>query len=88
MDQNEPNPFRCPLCATEYYTRVRVRRANGSLYTTEFFSCLGCTIMFRDPGRFMNRARYDGPPPDAVTPAEELVRRRARRRCSGDDQPV
>ena len=80
MDQNEPNPFRCPLCASEYYTRVRVTRANGTLYTTEFFACRGCTVMFRDAARFMNRTSYQGPPADAVTPMAELVRRRERRR--------
>jgi hypothetical protein len=79
VDQKEPNPFRCPLCRTEYYTRVRVKRANGTIYVTEFFACLGCTVMFRDPGRFMNRTQLGDAPTDATAPIVELDRRRQRR---------
>jgi hypothetical protein len=44
--------WRCPLCDTTAYNRVRVRRPDGKEYLTEFYECAGCTVMFRNPGRF------------------------------------
>jgi len=44
--------FRCPLCGSPGYMEVRVRKSNGNWYTTEFFQCAHCTVMFRDPVLF------------------------------------
>lgn len=41
--------FECPTCLSDLYDRVVVIRAGGARYETEFFFCLGCTTMFRDP---------------------------------------
>jgi hypothetical protein len=44
--------FRCPLCASEHYVEVRVQKPSGVWYTTAFYECLGCSVMFRDPVLF------------------------------------
>jgi hypothetical protein len=53
----EPDGFsvsgwRCPLCNATAYSQIEVSRQGGAIYKTEFFQCLGCTVMFRHPGRF------------------------------------
>jgi hypothetical protein len=60
-----PDPFKCPLCGSVVCERVIVPRPNGTSYTTLFFACAGCSIMFLDPLRFThqvlrtrNSARY------------------------------
>ena len=59
MDTPEPNPFLCPLCDGRYYGRGTVNRGNGKPYLTEFFTCLSCSVMFRDPQRFMQSRSTD-----------------------------
>jgi hypothetical protein len=41
--------FRCPICACSEYQRIVVPRAHGAPYETEFFTCLGCSVMFAEP---------------------------------------
>jgi hypothetical protein len=31
---------------------VTVKRRNGALYTTSFYSCSGCSVMFLNPEQF------------------------------------
>jgi hypothetical protein len=60
MAHQQPDPddfknvagWRCPLCNSERYSQVVVMRPDRSTYTTEFFECSGCTVMFHLPGRF------------------------------------
>jgi hypothetical protein len=42
---------------------VRVKRADGRLYRTEFFECCGCSVMFRDAARFTRFEPYAPPVP-------------------------
>ena len=44
--------WRCPLCNATSYDRVQVNRPSGNTYTTEFYECSGCAVMFRHPARF------------------------------------
>lgn len=44
--------FRCPVCNSTAYARTTITRPSGTTYLTPFFECLGCTLMFRHPGRF------------------------------------
>ena len=44
--------FRCPICRTESYVPVRVKRPNGNWYVTPFYQCFGCSAMFTDPVQF------------------------------------
>jgi ribosomal protein S27E len=44
--------FKCPLCGSTNYVKVRVRKPNGHWYATEFYECVHCTVMFRDPASF------------------------------------
>jgi len=41
--------FACPLCGGTKYVQVRVQRPSGHWYVTEFYECLSCSVMFRDP---------------------------------------
>ena len=49
---DRPDFFRCPICRSVVCERVTVRRANGADYTTPFYSCVTCTVMFLDPIAF------------------------------------
>ena len=49
---NTVSGWRCPLCNGTAYSPVEVARPDGTRYRTEFYECLGCTVMFRHPGRF------------------------------------
>ena len=44
--------FCCPLCGGSKYVEVRVQRPNGHWYTTAFYECFHCSVMFRDPVSF------------------------------------
>ena len=59
--------FECPLCGSNGYVRVRVKKPDGSWYTTEFYKCAGCTAMFTDPADFTNQkgTKYRRGPPIA-----------------------
>lgn len=57
---NEPDRLRqfvCPLCASPQAHRVVVRRHDGRDYTTSFYNCSGCTVMFLDVERFAELMR-------------------------------
>ncbi len=54
--------FRCPICRSQRYEAVVVRKATHKPYTTEFFECAGCSVMFRDPVRFTRFEPYVAPP--------------------------
>lgn len=44
--------FKCPVCECSAYQRVIVLKERGALYETEFFHCLGCSLMFLEPDLF------------------------------------
>lgn len=44
--------FTCPLCTSKKYVEVRVQRPSGHWYTTPFYECFSCSVMFRDPVLF------------------------------------
>jgi len=44
--------FQCPICRSEKYVQVTVKRRDGNWYTTEFYKCVGCSVMFTDPVDF------------------------------------
>jgi hypothetical protein len=44
--------FQCPVCSCPEYQRVVVPRPQGAPYETEFFHCLGCSLMFTEPALF------------------------------------
>jgi hypothetical protein len=50
--------FVCPLCSTRQYEQVTVTLPSGATRATSFFACLGCRVLFLDPGRFTDRKRY------------------------------
>jgi hypothetical protein len=45
-------PFQCPICSCPEYQRVVVPREPGAPYATQFFHCLGCSVMFVEPELF------------------------------------
>jgi transcription elongation factor Elf1 len=71
--------FKCPLCGSGKYVQVRVQKANGNWYTTEFYKCFHCTVMFHDPvlftwqesssvtDKYSADGAYRGTPPRAET---------------------
>jgi len=75
-------PFNCPLCRSNQCVSVVVKRPNGDYYTTQFYKCAGCTVMFLDPERFSKQVRYTFDPkrswsdekpmrPDALTTGKD-----------------
>ena len=44
--------FKCPLCGSTKYVEVRVQRPSGHWYTTPFYQCFHCSVVFRDPVSF------------------------------------
>jgi hypothetical protein len=57
---DRPEHFRCPHCESTSFQRVKVRRANGTVYVTQFYCCTFCTAVFLDPIAF-TRGREDRP---------------------------
>jgi hypothetical protein len=57
---DRPETFRCPNCESTSYQRVKVPRANGTIYITSFYCCTFCTSVFMDPIAF-TRVRQDRP---------------------------
>jgi transcription elongation factor Elf1 len=51
--------FKCPLCGSTKYVEVRAKKPNGHWYTTDFYECVHCTVMFHDPVSFA-RCRVPG----------------------------
>jgi hypothetical protein len=38
--------WRCRICSFEWRHIVTVKRKTGALYTTSFYACSGCAVMF------------------------------------------
>ena len=51
-------PFNCPFCGSNQCLSVVLKRPNGDYYTTLFFKCAGCSVVFLDPERFSKQVRY------------------------------
>jgi rubredoxin len=45
-------PFLCPVCGSDGFQQVIVKRPDGVTRTTEAWECRGCSTMFRDADRF------------------------------------
>jgi hypothetical protein len=41
--------WRCRICGFDRWHVVTVRRRTGALYTTSFYACSGCSVMFLNP---------------------------------------
>jgi transposase len=50
--------FRCPLCSSNVYEQVMMRRPDGSSAATQSFQCAGCTVVFRDAARFTRCEKF------------------------------
>ena len=50
-------PFLCPLCGSDAYVAIHVKRPSGNWYRTPFFKCFGCAVMFHDPVAFTRQKR-------------------------------
>jgi len=44
--------WRCRICSFERWHVVTVKRKSGALYTTSFYACSGCSVMFINPEQF------------------------------------
>jgi hypothetical protein len=44
--------WRCRICGFDRWHIVTVKRKNGSLYTTSFYACSGCSVMMLNPEQF------------------------------------
>lgn len=66
--------FRCPICRSRYFSPVRVRRPDGSMYQTDFYECTGCTVMFRDCVRFTHFEPHEPKPPSPSHQRQETER--------------
>ena len=49
--------FHCPVCGSEGYVHVTVRRPDDTLKATSLFQCCGCSAAFVDPEKFTARKR-------------------------------
>jgi len=51
--------FKCPLCGHAECHRVKFPRSDGSgrVYISQIYQCVGCTVIFADPDRFMYASR-------------------------------
>ena len=54
--------FKCPICGCKDYVPVKVQRPSGTWYTTPFYECFGCSVMFRDPVSFCGSRLRQGNP--------------------------
>ena len=54
----EPIRFRCPLCGSSVYETVVVTLPSGVTHKSSLFECAGCSVVFRDKGKFTKRAKY------------------------------
>ena len=45
-------PFLCPLCGSDSYVAIHVRRPSGNWYRNPFYRCFGCAVMFENPVAF------------------------------------
>jgi hypothetical protein len=44
--------WRCRICSFDRWHIVTVKRKNGALYTTSFYACPQCSVMFLNPEQF------------------------------------
>jgi hypothetical protein len=44
--------WQCRNCDFDRWHVVSVKRKNGALYTTSFYACSGCSVMFLNPDQF------------------------------------
>jgi len=44
--------LRCRICSFDRWHIVTVKRKSGALYTTSFYACSGCSVMFLNPEQF------------------------------------
>ena len=44
--------WRCRICSFDCWHIVSVKRKNGALYTTSFYACSRCSVMFLNPEQF------------------------------------
>ena len=44
--------WRCRTCGFDRWHIVTVKRKNGALYTTSFYACSQCSVMFLNPEQF------------------------------------
>jgi hypothetical protein len=44
--------WRCRICSFDRWHVVTVKRKHGALYTTSFYACSGCSVMFLNPEAF------------------------------------
>ena len=44
--------WRCRICGFERWHVVSVKRKDGTLYTTSFYACSGCSVLFLNPAQF------------------------------------
>jgi len=42
----------CRVCGFDRWHIVTVKRKNGTLYTTSFYACSGCSVMMLNPEQF------------------------------------
>jgi hypothetical protein len=44
--------WKCRICGFDRWHNISVRRKSGALYTTSFYACSGCSVMFLNPAQF------------------------------------
>jgi predicted RNA-binding Zn-ribbon protein involved in translation (DUF1610 family) len=54
----QPVKFTCPLCGSFSFTSVKILRDNGTSYLSDFFQCVGCSALFREPALFSAALRH------------------------------
>lgn len=50
--------YKCPICESDSYVRIVVKKPNGDWYRTAFFQCFGCSVMFTDPKAFTEKRKH------------------------------
>ena len=89
----EPADFCCPSCGSIGYEPTHVTGRTGQTFTLPFYQCLGCTVVFADPWRFMHQVQRTlddrGYPVDKVTVGEDDRPKPAWQRAfwRGDGEP-
>jgi hypothetical protein len=59
-DAGAKSAFLCPVCGSDAYVAVHVRRPSGNWYRTPFHRCFGCSVLFEDPAIFGRTSRQVG----------------------------
>ena len=71
--------WRCRICSFERWHIVTVKRKNGALYTTAFYACSRCSVMFLNPEQF---SAFGDAAPNVEMPT--IISLPARRREGGE----